>query len=126
MKRKIYLDGERYASCEVNNYGDVEVYLFGSSVDMHEVAMAMGRNGFFVKQVFADEEDEEYASIVVDRQKFRFKGEDYTLNQCSDIFDWFGESQVGDFTYYYDRVVFHTSLGFYAAYINDTSNYIRV
>jgi len=82
----------------------------------------MQENGFCIKSVF-----EEDAAICIDRTHFIFNGEIYSLNQCSDIFDWFGESQVGDFTYYYDRVVFHASKGHYfAAYIDDITNYIEV
>jgi hypothetical protein len=64
--------------------------------------------------------------ININRRCFKFKGERYTLKQCSDIFEWFGDAEVYEFTYYYDRVVFHTPNGFFAAYIEDTSNYIGV
>jgi len=122
MIRRIFLDGGRYASCEVENYGENDVYLFSSVVDLEEVEKTMRTNGFYVKGIRVEE-----GALVVDRTKFFFNGEIYSLNQCSDIFDWFGESQVGDFTYYYDRVVFHASKGHYfAAYIDDITNYIEV
>lgn len=51
-----------------------------------------------------------------------FLGINYTLNQCEDIWKWFEESIVGEFTRYYNSVVFHTEEGFYAAYADDLSN----
>lgn len=49
-------------------------------------------------------------------------GKTYTLNQCEDIWKWFKESVVGEFTRYYNSVVFNTEDGFYAAYADDLSN----
>lgn len=49
-------------------------------------------------------------------------GKTYVLNQCEDIWDWFGSSQVGEYTRYYSRTVFHKEDGFYAAYSDDLSN----
>lgn len=49
-------------------------------------------------------------------------GKTYTLNQCEDIWKWFKESVIGEYTRYYNRVVFHTEDGFYAAYADDLSN----
>ena len=49
-------------------------------------------------------------------------GRTYVLNQCEDIWKWFKESIVGEFTRFYNRVVFHTEDGFYSAYADDLSN----
>ena len=49
-------------------------------------------------------------------------GKNYVLNQCEDIWEWFKESVIGEYTRYYDRVVFHTEDGFYAAYADDLTN----
>ena len=49
-------------------------------------------------------------------------GKTYTLNQCEDIWKWFTESVVGEFTHYYHKIVFHTEEGFYAVYADDLSN----
>lgn len=49
-------------------------------------------------------------------------GKTYTLNQCDDIFDWFESSAVGEFTRYYDKVVFHTDEGIYSAYADNLNN----
>lgn len=46
----------------------------------------------------------------------------YTLNQCEDIWKWFTESAVGEYTHYYNNVVFHTDKGFYAAYADNLTN----
>lgn len=50
------------------------------------------------------------------------EGKNYTLNQCEDIFKWFEDSVVGEFTRYYNKAVFHTESGFYAAYADNLSN----
>ena len=49
-------------------------------------------------------------------------GKNYVLNQCEDIWKWFKESVIGEYTRYYDKVVFHTKDGFYSAYADDLSN----
>ena len=122
MNRKIYLDGERFISCRISNCEHIDVYSFDFPERKEELRQAMIENGYdLVKPM-----DEEPDDIVVNRKYFHFKGEKYYLNQCSDIFDWFGESQVYEFTYYYDRIVFHTPTGYIAAYIEDTSNYMRI
>ena len=46
----------------------------------------------------------------------------YTLNQCDDIWKWFDESKVGEFTRFYSKIVFHKKDGFYAAYFDDWTN----
>lgn len=55
-----------------------------------------------------------------------FNGKKYILNQCEDIWKWFKESKVGEYTRFFSRAVFHAEDGFYAAYIDDLSNYARV
>jgi hypothetical protein len=49
-------------------------------------------------------------------------GKTYTLNQCEDIWKWFKESVIGEYTHYYYKVVFHTEEGLYAAYADDLNN----
>lgn len=46
----------------------------------------------------------------------------YVLNQCCNIWEWFTSSKVGEYTRFYDKVVFHTYDGFYAAYYNNLNN----
>ena len=50
------------------------------------------------------------------------EGKTYILNQCEDIWKWFEDSKVGEFTRYYSHTIFHKENGFYAAYSNDLSN----
>ena len=55
--------------------------------------------------------------------QFNFQGEVYRLNQCEDdLIDWTQTSVVGEFSYYYDKVVFNTSDGFVAAYRDNINN----
>lgn len=120
--KKIWLDNERFVACEVesSDCGQYDYYICPKN-RVDEVVFAMMENGMVVNEWSYDT-----GVITINRRCFKFKGETYTLKQCSDIFEWFGDAQVYEFTYYYDRVVFHTHNGFYAAYIENTSNYIGV
>ena len=119
--KKIWLDNERFVACEVesSDCGRYDYYICPKN-RVDEVVKAMKDNGMCVLEWF------DTGVITINRRCFKFKGERYTLKQCSDIFEWFGDAQVYEFTYYYDRVVFHTPSGFFAAYIEDTSNYIGI
>ena len=120
MKRKIWLDANRFVSCEIENEGKLDIYKPYKMCP--ELVDAMGSNGYFLKGV-----NVEHNEILVDRTLFLFNGGIYNLNQCSDLFEWFGESKVYEFTYYYNRIVFHHPDGrFYAAYIEDTDNYTKI
>ena len=56
-----------------------------------------------------------------------FNGNPYSLNQCEgDIFEWYKNSSVGQYTNYYDKFIFHTSEGIEAAYKDDLSNYWKI
>lgn len=119
MKRKIWLDDVRYAVCEVE-HGDNNIDIYEPNYMSSDLVNAMRDNGYYLKEVQDD-------AVLVDRTFFFFKNGCYRLNQCSDLFEWFGDSQVGDFTYYYNKVVFHSFDGrFYAADIDDTTNFIQI
>lgn len=51
-----------------------------------------------------------------------FNGKTFTLNQCEDIWKWFQESLIGEYTHYYCKVVLHTENGFYAADSDNLNN----
>lgn len=59
-------------------------------------------------------------------EELLFEGVSYTLNQCEDIWQWFKESKVGEFTRYYSKTIFHTDHGFCAAPSNDLTNWCYV
>lgn len=56
------------------------------------------------------------------KEKETFLGTEYKLNQCDDLCSWFMDSRIGEYTNYYDKVIFHTIDGFYAAYRDDLGN----
>ena len=121
--KKIWLDNERFVACEVTTDGEIDTYSFGEYTDelqWEKIVKAMESNGFCFYGLV-------YGKVMVKRKFFKFKGVIFHLNQCSDLFDWFEKSEKGDFTYYYDRIVFHHTDGkFYAAYLEDTSNFIEI
>lgn len=56
-----------------------------------------------------------------------FQGNTYTLNQCGKgnyetLFNWIERSQIGDYTVYFDKMIFKTEKGVIAAYSNDLEN----
>lgn len=55
-----------------------------------------------------------------------FNGVSYVLNQCEDIWRWFEESRVGEYTRYYSQTVFHTADGIVAAPSGDLSNWYHI
>lgn len=61
----------------------------------------------------------------------KFRGNTYTLNQCGKenfetLFDWVERSRPGDYTVYFDKVVFKTARRVIAAYINNLENYWEI
>jgi hypothetical protein len=56
-----------------------------------------------------------------------FQGQIYTLNQCNEeLFNWIERSQIGDYTVYYDKVIFRTEKGVIAAYSNNLNNWWEI
>ena len=56
-----------------------------------------------------------------------FQEQQYVLNQAEDLFEFIDNSKSGEYTVYYDRLVFHTERnGFIAAYKDDLSNYWEI
>ena len=47
-------------------------------------------------------------------------------NALGPISDWFKESKVGEYTFYYTHIVLHTQQGMYAAQHDDLTNGIYV
>lgn len=61
------------------------------------------------------------------KRTIEFQGHLYELNQAEDLCQWCSDSKPGEYTRYYDRVVFHTERnGFIAAYANDLNNYWNI
>lgn len=59
-------------------------------------------------------------------EQLMFEGVSYMLNQCEDIWKWFKESKVGEYTRYYSNTIFHTEDGFCAAPSSDLTNWCYV
>lgn len=60
-----------------------------------------------------------------------FQGNKYTINQCGKenyetLFEWGERSRTGDYTVYFDKVVFKTEKGVIAAYSNNLENYWEI
>ena len=60
-------------------------------------------------------------------KEITFQGDIYKLNQCEDnIWQWFIDSKVYEFTYFFSQVVFHTPKGIYSAYKDNISNWWKI
>lgn len=105
------------AICNITHSDNIEHW---SCFDGGRVAEVLVANGMYIVGISSKQVD-------VDRSVYYFRDERYTLNQCDDIFNWISQSKEGEFTYHYDRVVFHTKgRKFYAAYRNDINNFVEV
>lgn len=56
-------------------------------------------------------------------------GKEYTLNQlqgATDLFYWCDFAEVGEYTRYYNTLVYKNEDGVFACYANDHSNYWEI
>ena len=116
MEKRVLVGGIEYI-CNCTYSDHIEHW---SCANAERVSDYLRKNGAKVLSINTSDVPQR---IDVDRSVYRFKGEEYTLNQCeTDLFGWFEHSNDGEFTYYYDKIVFHTEDGFIAAYRDDISN----
>ena len=56
-----------------------------------------------------------------------FQGQNYRLNQVEELWQFIHESKPGEYTLWYDTIVFHTERnGFVAAYADNLDNYWNI
>lgn len=115
MKKIIQIDGVGHY-CEVTHSEKTEFWRCG---DAEKVAKALKANGKAVVGIHT-------GLVEVNRLFYTFLGNTYMLEQCDDLLEWFRTSLCGDFTYYYNHVVFNTEDGFISAYADDINNYIAI
>lgn len=68
-----------------------------------------------------------FASVKLKQQRtmreININGRTYTLNQCTDdLHDWCHTASVGEYTHYYNQIVFKNQQGVYACYTSNLSN----
>lgn len=126
MGKRILINGiQTTLICGVTHNDNIEHWSVSNSFANY-LAEHLKANGMEVVSIF-DKGTYGTGRVDVDRNVYHFKGDTYKANQCEDIFKWFSESNEGDFTYYYDRVVFHSKgRKFYAAYRDDINNFVEV
>lgn len=125
MRKRIWLNDTEIRQVYIT-YGDNKEYwnCEGCKNDVHRIAEYLKSQGYDINQV-VDEDDEQY--IEVNRSVHDFKGKRYLLNQCDgDVFEWFRNATIGDFTYYFDKLIFNTEDGFVAAYRDDINNNCKI
>ena len=120
VTRKIWLDANNFVVCEVERIGDFDIYTCPEGKGT-EVMKALRKNGLLVTNTSIGQ-----TQFSVDHRQIQFRKVWFELNQCSDLFDWFATSKVYQFTYHYDRLVFHCPDGFCAAYRYDLSNFFKI
>ena len=120
MQRRIEIDGVTYI-CNVSHTEETE---FWSCAKEQLIADFLKRNGAEVIDAYRGDVT---GVVVVERTIYHFQGALYMLHQCEgDLFEWFSDAMCGDFTYYYDKIVFCTDNGFVAAYRDNISNIIKI
>ncbi len=118
--RRIPIDGVTYL-CNVSHIENIE---FWRCANAEKVAEHLKKNGAVLLEIDCTDVPQR---IQVKRDEYKFKGKTYLLTQCEgNIFEWAGQTIEGDFTYYYDMVVFHTDEGFVAAYRDDITNTVKI
>lgn len=116
MQRRITIDGLTYI-CNVSHDDEVEYW---NVANAKKIAEHLKSNGYKVVGVFSCDCPQ---MVWVKKNEREFNGETYLLNQCEgDLLDWINNSMCGDFTNYYDKVLFNTEDGFVAAYRDDIRN----
>lgn len=116
MERRIEIDGLTYI-CNVCHDGETEYW---SVSNAKELAEFLEQQGYKVRRIVTETCPQ---SVWVDKNIRIFNDDPYCLSQCEgDLIEWLNDSMCGDFTYYYDKVVFATEDGFVAAYRDDISN----
>ena len=115
IQRRILIDGLWYI-CNLSHRDNIEYW---SVANAKRLAEFLTSNGY---EVTAIDDAGLPQRVEIDKSVFNFQGEVYHLNQCEDLIEWTQASVVGEFSYYYDKIVFHTSDGFVAAYRDDINN----
>lgn len=116
MQKRITIDGLTYI-CNVSHDDEKEYW---SCANAKLVADYLTQNGYDVAAVHNDGCPQ---MVEVNKNIRYFNGETYLLKQCEgDLCEWIRGSLIGDFTYYFDKVLFNTDDGFVAAYSEDINN----
>lgn len=117
IQKRILIGGVWYI-CNLSHQDNIEYWRVACH-GAEKVAEELKRNGF---EVVAIQAGCPSSTIQVDNSIYNFMDDVYHLNQCEDIIEWCASSVVGEFSYYYDKVIFHTHDGFVAAYRDDINN----
>ena len=116
MQRRITIDGLTYI-CNVSHDDEIEYWSVANGKKLAEYLKAQGCEIVGVDDMLMPH-------MVRVKKNFRyFNDEIFCLKQCEgDLIDWMKDSFCGEFTYYYDKIIFDTEDGFVAAYRDDINN----
>lgn len=125
MEKTIWLNDTESRKVYVSYEDDEECWNCERCIDgTQRVADYLRAQGYHIIQV-VNEDGEHY--IKVNRLVHDLNGVSYKRNQCDgDIFEWFNNALIGDFTYYFDKLIFNTEDGFVAAYRDNINNNIKI
>lgn len=116
MQRRIVIGNVTYI-CNLSHDDEKEYW---SCANAKLVAEYLKNNGY---SVVAINDDGCPQSVEVRSNLRYFNQKAYTLNQCEDLLEWLRDSYIGEFTIFYDKVLFNTEDGFIAAYRDDINNF---
>lgn len=119
IQKRILVNNTWYI-CNLSHKDNIQYWSVSCS-GAQAVAEELKRNGMVVTNI---REGVPTSVIEVDTSRFHVWNYTYHLNQCEDLLEWVRTSKAGEFTNYYDKVVFHHPEGrFIAAYRDDINNY---
>lgn len=117
VSKRILIDGCWYI-CNLSHRDNIQYW---TCCNAKKVAEALEKNGLVVVSIDDSDLPEK---IEVDTSRYHVWNYTYHLNQCEDLLEWIRTSKAGEFTNYYDKVVFHHPEGkFIAAYRDDINNF---
>ena len=118
--RNVLIGGVTYI-CDVTHTDNIQYW---TTANAKLVAEHLMKNG---AKVISIDDTGCPQRLCVDKGVYYFLGNEYTLKEIeSDLVDWCVDSRNGQFTYYYDKVVFNTKNGIYAAYRDNISNWWKI
>ena len=112
---RVLIDGLWYV-CNRTHRNEIEYWSVANAKVLAEFLKSKGYAVVAIDEVSTPQR------VEINKYFFYFQGEEYHLNQCDDLIEWVKTSKVGEFSFYYDKLVFHTSDGFIAAYRDDINN----
>lgn len=118
IQKRVLVDGVWYI-CNLSHRNNIQYWSVANN-GAEKVAKELKKNGLVVVGI---QTGCPTSTIEIDKSRYHVWNQTFHLNQCENLLEWVKDSKVDEFTYYYDKVCFHTEQGFVAAYRDDINNF---